>query len=465
MGNKKRDERSSRNSSSETETKKVRLRDDMAEETSSEPAAPTSLESIASGIKALNEEMKQNFKQLNDELIVLKIEMKREMEEIKKTTREIEKSLESAWAVIEDLREEDQNQKVTQNQQNAEVEAIKREVSQLKNELEKEKERNIARASSGSGMNIESRPEIGFEKLVEYLEYDISKDQFKRRGAEGELVSFIQKTKETDEVCSVSEDPSHNLCTIKVANVIVKWWRKTWTVAVLDRDHTHFKSKLARILESRTKSTTTRNSRDSVQILSQPQIPTEKPQHIASSDETEPNEPDPSLVSSSHGQDGICSGTSRVECSKEQSLNLGRELQELREKIELLNTKVNMQIKSLHTSEESIEIQQLLRMNEKQQERITALEQERNSLMLALRLVYADANSLNQNSQPRQSPPDSGEQSFVHLNENSITEKVSDNEFQQVPKKKKKKKKAKRSGVSQHQLPPSNSSSRVKKGA
>ena len=44
--------------------------------------------------------------------------MKREMEEIKKTTREIEKSLESAWAVIEDLREEDQKQKVTQNQQN-----------------------------------------------------------------------------------------------------------------------------------------------------------------------------------------------------------------------------------------------------------------------------------------------------------------------------------------------------------
>ena len=116
----------------------------MAEETSSEPAAPTSLESIASGIKALNEEMKQNFKQLNDELIVLKIEMKREMEEIKRTTCEIEKSLESAWAVIEDLREEDQKQKVTQNQQNAEVEAIKREVNQLKNELEKEKERNIA---------------------------------------------------------------------------------------------------------------------------------------------------------------------------------------------------------------------------------------------------------------------------------------------------------------------------------
>ena len=43
-----------------------------------------------------------------------------------------------------------------------------------------------------------------------------------------------------------------------------------------------------------------------------------------------------------------------------------------------------MQIKSLHTSEESIKIQKLLRMNEKQQERITALEQERNSL-LALR--------------------------------------------------------------------------------
>ena len=93
-------------------------------------------------------------------------------------------------------------------------------------------------------------------------------------------------------------------------------------------------------------------------------------------------------------------------------------------------------------------------MNEKQQERITALEQERNSLMLALRLVYADANSLNQNSQPRQSPPDSGEQSFVHLNENSITEKISDNEFQQVQKKNKKKK-AKRSSVSQHQLPKS----------
>ena len=50
----------------------MRLRDDMAKETSSEPAAPTLLESITSGIKALNEKMKQNFKQLNDELIKLK---------------------------------------------------------------------------------------------------------------------------------------------------------------------------------------------------------------------------------------------------------------------------------------------------------------------------------------------------------------------------------------------------------
>ena len=56
-----------------------------------------------SGIKALNEEMKQNFKKLIDKLIVPKIEMKREMEEIKKTICEIEKSLESAWAIVEDL--------------------------------------------------------------------------------------------------------------------------------------------------------------------------------------------------------------------------------------------------------------------------------------------------------------------------------------------------------------------------
>ena len=56
-----------------------------------------------SGIKALNEEMKQNFKKLIDKLIVPKIEMKREMEEIKKMICEIEKSLESAWAIVEDL--------------------------------------------------------------------------------------------------------------------------------------------------------------------------------------------------------------------------------------------------------------------------------------------------------------------------------------------------------------------------
>ena len=110
-------------------------------------------------------------------------------------------------------------------------------------------------------------------------------------------------------------------------------------------------------------------------------------------------------------------------------LNLGKELQELCEKIKILDTKVNMQIKSLHTFEESNEIQQLLRMNEKQKERITALKQEQDSLMLALRLVYVDANSLNQDTQPSQSPPDNGEQLFVHPNENSITE-MSSNKYQ-----------------------------------
>ena len=37
---------------------------------------------------------------------------------------------------------------------------------------------------------------------------------------------------------------------------------------------------------------------------------------------------------------------------------------------------------------------------------------------------------LNQDTQPRKNPPDNGEQSIVHPNENFITEKVNDNEFQ-----------------------------------
>ena len=57
-------------------------------------------------IKVMNGEMSDNFSKLNEEIYIFRHEVKIEVQELNNTIKELEKSLENAWAEIDDLKEE-----------------------------------------------------------------------------------------------------------------------------------------------------------------------------------------------------------------------------------------------------------------------------------------------------------------------------------------------------------------------
>ena len=85
--------------------------------------------------------------------------------------------------------------------------------------------------------------------LRNHLEYLADKDQFKWKGTDEHLVIFTKLVLDTSGQAALSEDSSHNLLTIKIQNIIVKWWRKTQTLVVQGKDHQIFRGKLVDILQ------------------------------------------------------------------------------------------------------------------------------------------------------------------------------------------------------------------------
>ena len=81
------------------------------------------------------------------------------------------------------------------------------------------------------------------------MEYLADKDQFKWKGTDENLVIFTKLVLDTSGQAALSEDSSHNLLTIKIQNIIVKWWRKTQTLVVQGKDHQIFRGKLVNILQ------------------------------------------------------------------------------------------------------------------------------------------------------------------------------------------------------------------------
>ena len=86
-------------------------------------------------------------------------------------------------------------------------------------------------------------------QLKQLLEFVSTKDQFKWKGNAEELTEFIILILETSERPKLSEDPAHNLLTLKILNVIVKWWKKTQTIAIQGKDQKRFRDKLVELLQ------------------------------------------------------------------------------------------------------------------------------------------------------------------------------------------------------------------------
>ena len=80
-------------------------------------------------------------------------------------------------------------------------------------------------------------------QLKQLLEFVSSKDQFKWKGNAEELAELISLILETDERPQLSEDPAHNLLSFKILNIIVKWWKKTLTIAIQGKEHRMLKLK------------------------------------------------------------------------------------------------------------------------------------------------------------------------------------------------------------------------------
>ena len=89
-------------------------------------AQQTKLEEIASSIYVMNAEMKENFSKLYEELNILRYELKKEIDAIKSTTEDLEKSMEEVWESIDDLKENDKAQKAVKAQQQSEADGLKK---------------------------------------------------------------------------------------------------------------------------------------------------------------------------------------------------------------------------------------------------------------------------------------------------------------------------------------------------
>ena len=147
-------------------------------------AQQTKLEEIASSIYVMNAEMKENFSKLYEELNILRYELKKEIDAIKSTTEDLEKSMEEVWESKDDLKENDKAQKAVKAQQQSEADGLKKELGELRKKLEEERERNIelenyTRRENIKLMNIpetENRDITTRDLVYDILSHDLNVD-------------------------------------------------------------------------------------------------------------------------------------------------------------------------------------------------------------------------------------------------------------------------------------------------
>lgn len=138
MSKNKQGERNSSSSSTESaiDTKKPRTMSD------SEDAANLKLL-----LQNLVKENRENFSKLHEEISCLRLDIKQELEEVKRITSEVEKSVQEAWFTIDDMKEDISAAKALQLEEidklQVELHATNTKLLETCKQLQQEKERNI----------------------------------------------------------------------------------------------------------------------------------------------------------------------------------------------------------------------------------------------------------------------------------------------------------------------------------
>ena len=130
----KRAERSSSSSSNSQPTPKRNL-GEMDNEVDTD--SPLSLTVILDKLSAIESRMEDNFNNLHTEVSTLRCEFMQEMEGVKCTIKEIEKSLENAWATIDDVQKGFKTHKDSKRTHQDMLDSQSREIKLLKEEIAK----------------------------------------------------------------------------------------------------------------------------------------------------------------------------------------------------------------------------------------------------------------------------------------------------------------------------------------
>ena len=139
----KRAERSSSRSSSTTKPSPKRNKH-KSEESEEDYDSITNMEMLLDKLNAIETRMEDNFSNLHTQIAELTCEFKQDVNIIKSTLQEIEKSVNNAWAAIEDLQQESKALKDSKSshqrmmdEQAAEIQSLKVDLKKLQDENEK----------------------------------------------------------------------------------------------------------------------------------------------------------------------------------------------------------------------------------------------------------------------------------------------------------------------------------------
>ena len=173
---------------------RLKSQENIEMSTSNESEDPISLKIIMDKLNSIETRMEDNFTQMHSQMAELRCEFKQQIDGVKVNIKEIEKSLENAWAVIEDVQQEAKTNKdskrshqdmldkhtTTIQDLQAEVRKIRAENDQLRPSLKETQEKlvaleNYTRRENLRFMNI---PEAKYENCWDIV-YDIIENELK----------------------------------------------------------------------------------------------------------------------------------------------------------------------------------------------------------------------------------------------------------------------------------------------
>ena len=139
----KRSERSSSSSTTKPSPKRNKLKSEESEEEQEIDSLPN-MEILLDKLNAMETRMEDNFTTLHTQIAELSCEFKQEINIIKSTLRELEKSIDNAWATIDDLQQDSKALKDSKSshqrmmdEQAAEIKSLRADLKKLQDENKK----------------------------------------------------------------------------------------------------------------------------------------------------------------------------------------------------------------------------------------------------------------------------------------------------------------------------------------